>query len=205
MLLCVRIRLYMCPHTTIYASSYYYICVRILLYMCPHTIYVSNLSAGKPWRRCSQDDPYACIPYHCAANQEGTTECKILQNNPIQALVDMDVRCVLTTAYFLMCVADIILYVSSHALYHMLLYVCSMPHTLDTRPHSTKTLVDMDVRCWDKGRSMWQFEMTRDGCKDYLPWRGIYLSLSPLFSLSLSRSLSPTPPHTAHVGVETRK
>jgi len=67
---------------------------------------------GKPWRRCRRDDPYACIPYHCAANQEGTTSCKTLQNNPIQALVDMD------------------------------------------------------VRCWDKGRSMWQFMMTRDGCQD---------------------------------------
>jgi hypothetical protein len=48
---------------------------------------------AKPWRRCTHDDPYACIPYHCAANQEGTTSCKALQNNPIQALVDMDVRC----------------------------------------------------------------------------------------------------------------
>jgi hypothetical protein len=36
-LLCVLIRLYMCPHTTIYVSSYYYICVLIRLYMCPHT------------------------------------------------------------------------------------------------------------------------------------------------------------------------
>ena len=26
-----------------------------------------------------------------------------------------------------------------------------------------QALVDMDVRCWDKGRSMWQFMMTRDG------------------------------------------
>jgi len=73
---------------------------------------------GKPWRRCSQNDPYACIPYHCAANQEGTTSCKAINKNPIQALADMD------------------------------------------------------VRCWDKGRSMYQFMMTRDGCKDYLPWRG---------------------------------
>jgi hypothetical protein len=24
---------------------------------------------SKPWRRCSESDPYACIPYHCAANQ----------------------------------------------------------------------------------------------------------------------------------------
>ncbi len=28
---------YMCPHTTIYVSSYYYASVLILLYMCPHT------------------------------------------------------------------------------------------------------------------------------------------------------------------------
>ncbi len=87
--ICVLILLYMCLDTTIYVSSYYDICV-LILSMC-HTC----VSAGKPWRRCSQDDPYACIPYHCAANQEGTTECKILQNNPIQTLVDMDVRCVL--------------------------------------------------------------------------------------------------------------
>ena len=51
MLLCVRILLYMCAHTTIYVSSYYYICVLILLYMCAHTtmcphtaIYVSSYS-----------------------------------------------------------------------------------------------------------------------------------------------------------------
>ena len=31
------ILLYMCPHTPIYVSSYFYICVLILLYMCPHT------------------------------------------------------------------------------------------------------------------------------------------------------------------------
>ena len=41
--MCVRIPLYMCPRTTIYVSSYYYISVLILLYMCPHTpIYVSS-------------------------------------------------------------------------------------------------------------------------------------------------------------------
>ncbi len=44
----------MCPHTTIYVSSYYYICVHILLYMCPHTtIYVSSYC-------------YICVPiYMC--------------------------------------------------------------------------------------------------------------------------------------------
>jgi hypothetical protein len=35
--------LYMCPHTSIYVSSYLYICVRMPLYMCPHTsTYVSS-------------------------------------------------------------------------------------------------------------------------------------------------------------------
>jgi hypothetical protein len=32
--------IHLCPHTTLYVSSYsanYYTCVRILLYMCPHT------------------------------------------------------------------------------------------------------------------------------------------------------------------------
>ncbi len=39
----------MCPHTTIYVSSYYYICVLILLYMCPHTtIYVRNMLSTNP-------------------------------------------------------------------------------------------------------------------------------------------------------------
>jgi hypothetical protein len=28
---------YLCPHTTLYVSSYYCICVLIPLYMCPHT------------------------------------------------------------------------------------------------------------------------------------------------------------------------
>ena len=43
-ILCVRILLYMCPHTTIYVSSYYYMCphttvfVLILLYMCPRSM-----------------------------------------------------------------------------------------------------------------------------------------------------------------------
>ncbi len=35
--ICVRILLYMCPHTTVHVSAYYCTCVRILLYMCPHT------------------------------------------------------------------------------------------------------------------------------------------------------------------------
>ena len=36
------LRLYMCPHTSIYVSSYLDICVLIPLYVCPHTsIYVS--------------------------------------------------------------------------------------------------------------------------------------------------------------------
>jgi hypothetical protein len=40
--ICVRILLYMFPHTTIYVSAYYCICVLIRLYMCPHTtVYVS--------------------------------------------------------------------------------------------------------------------------------------------------------------------
>ena len=30
-----------CPHTTTYVYSYYYICVLILLHMCPHTTFVS--------------------------------------------------------------------------------------------------------------------------------------------------------------------
>ncbi len=35
--------LQVCPLTTMYVSSYYYICVLILLYMCPHiTICVSS-------------------------------------------------------------------------------------------------------------------------------------------------------------------
>ena len=39
--ICVLMLLYMCPHTSIYVSSYYYICVRMLLY--PHTtMYVSS-------------------------------------------------------------------------------------------------------------------------------------------------------------------
>jgi len=73
---------------------------------------------GKPWRRCTLTSTWACNPYHCAANQPGTTQCRYLQDNPIQALVDLD------------------------------------------------------VRCWDTGRSLWQFSMTRDGCQDYLPWKG---------------------------------
>ena len=99
--------------------------------MCPHTIYVSDVSAGKPWRRCSQDDPYACIPYHCAANQEGTTECKILQNNPIQTLVDMDVRCVLTTSshtYYYIFVDNILRYMCPHMLYSTCYFICVLIH-----------------------------------------------------------------------------
>jgi hypothetical protein len=36
LLVCVRILLCMCPHTTMYVSACYYVCVRILLCMCPH-------------------------------------------------------------------------------------------------------------------------------------------------------------------------
>jgi hypothetical protein len=38
-----QVLLHMCPHTTTYVFSYYYICVLILLYMYPRaTIYVSS-------------------------------------------------------------------------------------------------------------------------------------------------------------------
>jgi hypothetical protein len=37
MRLYIDILLYMCPHTTMCVSSYYYMCVLILLYVCPHT------------------------------------------------------------------------------------------------------------------------------------------------------------------------
>ncbi len=41
--ICVLILLYMYPHTTVYVSSYYCICVLIVLCMCPHsTVYVSS-------------------------------------------------------------------------------------------------------------------------------------------------------------------
>ena len=33
----ILILLYICPHTATYVPSYYYICVLILLYMCPPT------------------------------------------------------------------------------------------------------------------------------------------------------------------------
>ncbi len=43
--------MYMCPHTTVcpqttvYMSSYYYICILRLLYMCPNTnVFVSSLN-----------------------------------------------------------------------------------------------------------------------------------------------------------------
>ncbi len=49
LLTCVRKLLYICPHTTTYVSSYYYICVILLtcfhtlLHMCPHAaIHVSS-------------------------------------------------------------------------------------------------------------------------------------------------------------------
>ena len=38
----------MCPHTTIYVSSYCYICVLIVLYMCAHTGETSALASNAP-------------------------------------------------------------------------------------------------------------------------------------------------------------
>jgi hypothetical protein len=43
--------LYVCPHTTIYLSSYDYMCVRIPLHMCPYTamyIYSSAICVRIP-------------------------------------------------------------------------------------------------------------------------------------------------------------
>jgi hypothetical protein len=55
--------LYMCPHTTIYVSSYYKICVIILLYMCPHTLVqlclfigTQTFSAHPPLATCLGDN-----------------------------------------------------------------------------------------------------------------------------------------------------
>ena len=55
--ICVLILLYMCPHTAIYVSSYYYICVLILLHLEP--IYESGtqeqgaLDAAHPYLKAS--------------------------------------------------------------------------------------------------------------------------------------------------------
>jgi L-asparagine transporter-like permease len=43
--LCVLVLLYMCPHTTVYVSSYFCICVLILLYLCPHTRELAQVQA----------------------------------------------------------------------------------------------------------------------------------------------------------------
>jgi hypothetical protein len=37
-MLCVLMLEYVCPPTSIFVSSYWYICVLILLYVCPHTV-----------------------------------------------------------------------------------------------------------------------------------------------------------------------
>jgi hypothetical protein len=46
--MCVLVLLYVCPHATIYVSSFYYICVLILLGMCLHsTIYTGGADAAR--------------------------------------------------------------------------------------------------------------------------------------------------------------
>ena len=49
--LCVRILLYMCPHTAIYVSSHYYMCPPTFVCMCPHTgagmLYFSRLDLSE--------------------------------------------------------------------------------------------------------------------------------------------------------------
>ena len=63
----VLILLHMCPHTTMYVSSHYYIYVLILPYMCPRTtIYVSS-------------HYYVCVlilPYICPTDVGGSCECR---------------------------------------------------------------------------------------------------------------------------------
>jgi hypothetical protein len=64
--MCVLILLDVCPHTTIYVFSYYYICVLILLYMRPHTA------------RCVSSYNYICVlikpgvPQLCPHRRKGS-------------------------------------------------------------------------------------------------------------------------------------
>jgi len=52
---------YICPHTTLYVSSYYKICVLILLYVCPHTtIYVSSGAYESVPRRSARAHQFTC-------------------------------------------------------------------------------------------------------------------------------------------------
>jgi hypothetical protein len=53
--ICVLILLYMCPYTTIYASSYFYICVLILVNMWFHPKPPTRQHQHQP----PQDDPHA--------------------------------------------------------------------------------------------------------------------------------------------------
>jgi hypothetical protein len=54
--MCVRILLYVCPHTTICVSAYYHICVRILLYVCPHT----TICVSAHYHLCVRTLLYVC-------------------------------------------------------------------------------------------------------------------------------------------------
>ncbi len=99
----------MCPHTTTYVSSYYYICVLVLLHMCPHTTtYVSS-----DYNICVLILQHMCLH---------TTICVLI----LQYMCPHTTICVLILLY--MCPHTSI-YVSSY--YYIcvlvLLYVC--PHT----------------------------------------------------------------------------
>ncbi len=70
--MCVLILLYMCPHTAMYVSSYYYVCVVILLYMsllvyfCPHT----NLCVSSYYYICPHTTIYVSSYYSVCVHMQ---------------------------------------------------------------------------------------------------------------------------------------
>jgi hypothetical protein len=106
--------LYICPYTTIYVSSCYYICVPILLHMCPHTIII-NVSAYY----------YICVLillYLCAHLRRLCCWQLFL---PLYMCAHTTIN---VSSYYYMCVL-ILLYMCPHATTYMSSYYYLCSHT----------------------------------------------------------------------------
>ena len=122
---CVRILLYMCPHTAIYLSAYCYICVRILLYVCARAATYMRILSNKAWSR-----PRISMEFNGAVDVHACPHTTVSATRRGDALASAwSKRCYRCAPVLLHVCPHTATYVSSYCYrcVPILLYVC--PHT----------------------------------------------------------------------------
>jgi hypothetical protein len=116
--ICVRILVYMCPHTAIYVSASCYICVRLLLYMCPTTAVYASACC------------YTCVRILqiCVCSQ--TTSTHTCRQSPMLSSMCVSAYCSACVLILLLISPHTATHVSSYGYSCVLILLRMCPHIL---------------------------------------------------------------------------